>query len=47
MEELLGMSDRVVVMHEKRLRGILPREGLTQQQIATLMTGGGKGSVAA
>ena len=47
MEEILGMSDRVVVMHEKRLRGILPREGLTQQQIATLMTGGGKGAVAA
>jgi len=46
MEEILGMSDRVVVMHEKRLRGILPREGLTQQQIATLMTGG-KGAVAA
>jgi len=46
MEEILGMSDRVVVMHEKRLRGILPREGLTQQKIATLMTGG-KGEVAA
>ncbi len=40
MEEVLGMSDRVVVMHEKRVRGILPREGLTQQRIATLMTGG-------
>jgi ribose transport system ATP-binding protein len=47
MEEILGMSDRVVVMHEKRLRGILPREGLTQERIATLMTGGGKGAVAA
>jgi ribose transport system ATP-binding protein len=40
MEEILGMSDRVVVMHERRLRGILPREGLTQERIATLMTGG-------
>jgi ribose transport system ATP-binding protein len=40
MEEILGMSDRVVVMHEKRLKGILPLEGLTQQRIATLMTGG-------
>ena len=46
MEEVLGMSDRVVVMHEKRLRGILPREGLTQARIATLMTGG-KGAEAA
>jgi ribose transport system ATP-binding protein len=40
MEEILGMSDRVVVMHERRLRGILPREGLTQERIARLMTGG-------
>jgi ribose transport system ATP-binding protein len=46
MEEVLGMSHRVAVMHEKRLRGILPNEGLTQQRIATLMTGG-KGAQAA
>jgi ribose transport system ATP-binding protein len=39
MEEILGMSDRVVVMHERQLRGILPREGLTPERIATLMTG--------
>jgi ribose transport system ATP-binding protein len=39
MEEILGMSDRVAVMHERRLKGILPREGLTQQRIANLMTG--------
>jgi ribose transport system ATP-binding protein len=39
MEEILGMSDRVVVMHERRLKGILPREGLTQERIANLMTG--------
>jgi len=39
MEEILGMSDRVVVMHERKVRGILPREGLTQERIATLMTG--------
>jgi ribose transport system ATP-binding protein len=29
----------VVVMHERRIRGVLPRAGLTQQRIATLMTG--------
>jgi len=40
MEEILGMSDRVAVMHERRLRGVLPREGLTQERIAKLMTGG-------
>jgi ribose transport system ATP-binding protein len=39
MEEILGMSDRVVVMHERQLRGILPKEGLTPERIATLMTG--------
>jgi ribose transport system ATP-binding protein len=39
MEEVLGISDRVVVMHERRIRGILPRQGLTQEGIAMLMTG--------
>jgi len=47
MEEILGMSDRVVVMHERRLRGVLPREGLTQERIAMLMTGGSHGEAAA
>jgi ribose transport system ATP-binding protein len=39
MEEVLGMSDRVVVMHERRVRGILPRAGLTAERVAALMTG--------
>ena len=39
MEEVLGMSDRVVVMHERRIKGVLPREGLTQEKIAAFMTG--------
>jgi ribose transport system ATP-binding protein len=47
MEEILGMSDRVVVMHERRIKGVLLREGLTQERIATLMTGSTEGSVAA
>jgi ribose transport system ATP-binding protein len=47
MEEILGMSDRVVVMHERRVRGILPREGLTPQHIANLMTGRDAGGAAA
>jgi ribose transport system ATP-binding protein len=47
MEEILGMSDRVVVMHERKVRGVLPREGLTQERIAMLMTGGEKGTAAA
>jgi ribose transport system ATP-binding protein len=39
MEEIIGMSDRVVVMHERRIKGILERGELTQQRIAQLMTG--------
>ena len=40
MEEVLGMSDRVVVMRERRIVGILPRAGLTAERVARLMTGG-------
>ncbi|HKQ69104.1 MAG TPA: sugar ABC transporter ATP-binding protein [Polyangiaceae bacterium] len=47
MEEVIGMSDRVVVMHERRIKGVLPRESLTQQRIATLMTGRTEGTAAA
>jgi ribose transport system ATP-binding protein len=39
MEEVIGMSDRVVVMHERKIRGILPRRFATQQRIGSLMTG--------
>jgi ribose transport system ATP-binding protein len=40
MEEVLGLSDRVVVMRERRIAGILPRAGLTAERVAQLMTGG-------
>jgi ribose transport system ATP-binding protein len=40
MEEVLGMSDRVVVMRERRIAGVLPRAGLTAERVAQLMTGG-------
>ncbi|XXR89251.1 sugar ABC transporter ATP-binding protein [Sorangium sp. So ce406] len=39
MGEIIGMSDRVAVMHERRIKGVLPRERLSQERIATLMTG--------
>jgi ribose transport system ATP-binding protein len=39
MEEIIGMSDRVVVMHERRIKGVLERRELTQERIASLMTG--------
>jgi ribose transport system ATP-binding protein len=47
MEEIIGMSDRVVVLHERRIKGVLAREDVTQQRIATLMTGRAEGDVAA
>jgi ribose transport system ATP-binding protein len=40
LEEVLGMSDRVLVMHEGRLTGELPRERLSEQSVMHLATGG-------
>ena len=39
MEELLGMADRVVVMHEGRLAGTLSREQLSEEAVMRLATG--------
>jgi ribose transport system ATP-binding protein len=39
MEEVLGMSDRVVVMRERRICGVLDRHELSQERIGGLMTG--------
>ncbi|WP_028220453.1 sugar ABC transporter ATP-binding protein [Paraburkholderia oxyphila] len=39
LPEVIGMSDRVVVMHERRVSGILPRELATQENIMTLASG--------
>jgi ribose transport system ATP-binding protein len=36
MEEVLGLSDRVVVMHEGTLSGILPRDQATEESIMLL-----------
>ena len=40
LPELIGMSDRVVVMHEGRIAGILSRTDATQERVMTLATGG-------
>jgi ribose transport system ATP-binding protein len=40
LEEILGMSDRVLVMHEGRLAGDIPRAALTEEAIMQLATGG-------
>jgi ribose transport system ATP-binding protein len=46
MEEVIGMSDRVIVMRERRIEGILPRAALSQERIARLMTGEGRTAAA-
>jgi len=38
MEEVIGMSDRVLVMHERRINGILRRSAATQERIGAMMT---------
>ena len=42
LEEVLGMSDRVLVLHEGRLAGELPRAGLSEEAVMHLATGGEK-----
>jgi ribose transport system ATP-binding protein len=39
LEEILGMSDRVLVLHEGRLAGELPRSALSEEAIMHLATG--------
>jgi ribose transport system ATP-binding protein len=39
MEELLGIADRVVVLHERRLSGIVERAELSEERLMSLMTG--------
>jgi ribose transport system ATP-binding protein len=39
MEEVLGMSDRLVVMHERRIKGVLDRADFSQDRIGRMMTG--------
>jgi ribose transport system ATP-binding protein len=44
LPEVLGMSDRVVVMHEGRTRGELPRARATAEAVMELATGGTLGA---
>jgi ribose transport system ATP-binding protein len=39
MEEVIGVSDRVAVMHEGRISGILPRERASEENILLLAVG--------
>ncbi|HEY4307827.1 MAG TPA: sugar ABC transporter ATP-binding protein [Pirellulales bacterium] len=43
LEEILGMSDRVLVMHDGELAGALARHQLSEQAVMTLATGGEQG----
>ena len=38
LPEIVGMSDRVVVMHEGRVNGVLSRNEITQEAIMRLAT---------
>lgn len=40
LEEIIGMSDRTIVMHEGRITGELHRDQLTEESIMQLATGG-------
>ena len=40
LPEILGMSDRILVMSEGRLVGELDRSEATPEQVVTLATGG-------
>jgi ribose transport system ATP-binding protein len=40
LEEILGVSDRVLVMHQGELVGDLPRERMSEQAVMHLATGG-------
>jgi ribose transport system ATP-binding protein len=39
MEEILGMSDRVLVMHQGRIMGQLGRDQLSEEAVMQLATG--------
>ncbi len=40
LPEVIGMSDRIAVMHEGRLQGIIKKKDASQENIMTLATGG-------
>ena len=47
MEEVLGMADRALVMHEGRITGELARDELAEEAIMRLATGSQVGDQAA
>jgi ABC-type sugar transport system ATPase subunit len=43
LPEVLGLCDRIGVMRERRLAGILPRDQATQERVMALAVGGAAG----
>ena len=39
MPELIGMADRIVVLHEGQISGTLEKDAFTQENIMTLASG--------
>ena len=39
MEEVIGLSDRIVVFSQRRISGILGKERFSEQNVMQLMTG--------
>lgn len=39
MEELLGMSDRILVLHDGRATGLIARSEATQERVLSLASG--------
>ena len=39
LDEILALSDRIMVMNAGRIVGIVPREGATRQQLGLMMAG--------
>jgi ABC-type sugar transport system ATPase subunit len=39
MPELIGMSDRIVIMHEGRVNGIIARDSFSQEKILEIASG--------
>lgn len=40
LPEVIGVSDRVIVVHEGKIAGELSKESLSEEKIMTLATGG-------
>jgi ABC-type uncharacterized transport system ATPase subunit len=42
LEEILSLSDRIAVIYEGQIVGILDPEEATEERLGLMMTGGGK-----